>query len=39
MKRIFENSSEDIPVILVGNKEDLSDLREVTKEEGQEKAA
>ena len=38
MKNINEYSNEDIPIILVGNKIDLTDEREVAKEEGEKKA-
>ena len=38
MKRIDENAKENIPIILVGNKADLVNDREVLKEEGEKKA-
>ena len=38
MKNIQENANENIPIILVGNKVDLDDEREVATEEGEKKA-
>ena len=38
MKKIYENANEDIPIILVGNKVDLANQRNVFKEEGEKKA-
>ncbi len=38
MKKIYENANEDIPIILVGNKVDLANQRNVFKEEGEKKS-
>ena len=38
MERIEENAKEDVQIVLAGTKADLAEEREVTKEEGKQKA-